>query len=283
VDGAFNPGAVVPPGGAGSTFVSTLALCLDGKILVGGLFTVLDGQPRNHLGRLNRDGSLDATFNPGADNPVLTQIPVTSMAVQADGKILVGGSFANLASQARGRIGRLTSGSTAAQSLALGPNGTSAQWNRSGSGPEVEQVTFEQSFDGTNFTFLGNGSRTSSGWHLSGLTLPAGQNFYLRARGRATGGINNGSSGLMESVAQFWRLPPPFLSSVQVLGGGVFQFSFTNTNTTAFTVLASTNVNLPASNWTALGSPISVGGGVYQFTDPTATNHARRFYQLRTP
>ena len=25
------------------------------------------------------------------------------------------------------------------------------------------------------------------------------------------------------------------------------------------------------------------GGGTYQFTDPAATNHACRFYQLRSP
>jgi len=64
----------------------SLAVQPDGKIVVGGLFTQLGGQTRNYLGRLNADGSLDASFNPGANHYV------ESLAVQADGKIVVVGS-----------------------------------------------------------------------------------------------------------------------------------------------------------------------------------------------
>src|SRR5262249_40350707 len=44
----------------------------DGKILLGGSFTTLGGggtgiTPRNHIGRLNPDGSIDTSFNPGAN------------------------------------------------------------------------------------------------------------------------------------------------------------------------------------------------------------------------
>ena len=64
----------------------------DGKILLGGDFTTLSpngGAPvtRNHIARLNPDGTLDTAFNPNANNTVY------SIAVQADGKILVGGDF----------------------------------------------------------------------------------------------------------------------------------------------------------------------------------------------
>lgn len=48
-------------------------------------------------------------------------------------------------------------------------------------------------------------------------------------------------------------------------------------------MLAFTNIAAPRSQWESLGAPIPVGGGVYQFTDPAATNSARRFYQLRSP
>ncbi|MGD8473073.1 MAG: hypothetical protein PVH59_03055 [Anaerolineae bacterium] len=81
--------------------VYTLAIQSDDKILVGGHFTELGGQPRSNIGRLNADGSLDTTFNPGAD------ARVEALAIQPDGKILVGGSFLELAGQARGNIGRL--------------------------------------------------------------------------------------------------------------------------------------------------------------------------------
>ena len=43
------------------------------------------GRPRNGIGRLNANGTLDTTFNPGTDGGVY------SFAVQADGKILLGG------------------------------------------------------------------------------------------------------------------------------------------------------------------------------------------------
>jgi len=93
----FNPG---PNGTVGS-----LAVQADGKILVGGLFTTLRGQTRTNIGRLNADGSLDSSFNPGAGG--LSDPSVNSLAVQADGKILVGGEFTTLAGQPRNYIGRL--------------------------------------------------------------------------------------------------------------------------------------------------------------------------------
>jgi hypothetical protein len=226
---------------------------------------------------LHADGSLDVTFDPDVNNGI------QGLAVQADGKILLGGGFTMQAEQPRSRIARITSGSPALRSLAIDKDGTAVMWSRSGSGPEAERVTFEASHDGTNYSALGNGTRIPNGWQLAGLSLPVGQNFYVRALARTPSGLRNGSRGLIETVAQFWRLPPPFISGVQVLGGGVFQFSFTNTNAVAFSVLASTNVAAPLASWENLGAPVSVGDGIYQFTDSGATNYARRFYQLRSP
>jgi len=37
----------------------------DGKVLIGGDFTHVNGQTRDYLARLNADGSLDTAFNPG--------------------------------------------------------------------------------------------------------------------------------------------------------------------------------------------------------------------------
>ena len=55
----------------------TLALQPDGKIVVGGFFTMLGGggtgtTTRQRIGRLNANGTLDTTFNPGASNIVYT-------------------------------------------------------------------------------------------------------------------------------------------------------------------------------------------------------------------
>jgi len=97
VDAAFNPDA--------NNYVSTLAVQPDGKILLSGLFTTLDAgaTPRNRIARLNADGSVDTAFNPNAN------FEVTGLALQPDGKILIGGSFTTLAGGAtpRNHIARL--------------------------------------------------------------------------------------------------------------------------------------------------------------------------------
>lgn len=93
---------------AGGGSVYTLVLQPDGKILAGGSFVALidtvSGELRGRIGRLNADGSIDTSFHPGANNWV------TSIAVQADGKIVVGGGFTALGNDAttpRSHIGRL--------------------------------------------------------------------------------------------------------------------------------------------------------------------------------
>src|SRR4029077_7948453 len=97
------------PGANGD--VLAIALQSDGKILVGGNFNLLGGggtgtTPRNRIGRLNADGSLDTGFNPGANSVV------QSLVVQPDGKILAGGVFTTLGgggtgTTPRANIGRL--------------------------------------------------------------------------------------------------------------------------------------------------------------------------------
>ncbi len=81
----------------------------DGKILIGGDFTSVSPNggaavTRNRIARLNPDGTLDTAFNPNANDSVYT------IAVQTDGKILVGGNFSganSIGGQTRNRIARL--------------------------------------------------------------------------------------------------------------------------------------------------------------------------------
>lgn len=78
----------------------------DGKVLVVGNFTTWGGQSRNRVARLNSDGTLDTTFNPGTG----ANAQVASVAVQpADGKILIGGSFGSYNGTARKTLTRLNS------------------------------------------------------------------------------------------------------------------------------------------------------------------------------
>src|SRR5260370_37251413 len=77
---SFNPGAGGIPY-PGEPRVDSLAVQPDGKILVGGIFNTLGGQSRVGIGRLNADGTLDTSFNPGADGYVV------SLAEQRVGKV----------------------------------------------------------------------------------------------------------------------------------------------------------------------------------------------------
>jgi uncharacterized delta-60 repeat protein len=73
-----------------------IATTSNGKILVGGGgITNYNGNSYNGLVRLNSDGSLDNTFNIGSgfENSSGASFKVKTLAVQNDGKILVGGSF----------------------------------------------------------------------------------------------------------------------------------------------------------------------------------------------
>jgi uncharacterized delta-60 repeat protein len=81
--------------------VITIAVQPDDKILAGGDFTLVGGQTRNNIVRLNMDGTLDATFNPNANDRVLTIV------LQEDNKILVGGEFTSIGGQVRHGIARL--------------------------------------------------------------------------------------------------------------------------------------------------------------------------------
>jgi photosystem II stability/assembly factor-like uncharacterized protein len=69
------------------------------------------------------------------------------------------------------------------------------------------------------------------------------------------------------------------------LPGGSFRFSFTNLSGLSFTVLGTTNLALPWTNWNVLGSALEspAGSGNYQFTDFQATNNATGFYRVRSP
>ncbi|HQU86189.1 MAG TPA: FG-GAP-like repeat-containing protein, partial [Pyrinomonadaceae bacterium] len=72
---------------AGRPLINAVAKQADGKILVGGRFTVGNGQVRNNLARFNADGSIDTSFNPFSTDSTL--FVVNDLKVLSDGKILV--------------------------------------------------------------------------------------------------------------------------------------------------------------------------------------------------
>ena len=112
---SFNPNA--------NSAVYAIAVQADGKILAGGNFfgpNSIGGQTRNFIARLDATTGLADSFDPNANNAVV------SIAVQADGKILAGGTFngANgIGGQTRNYIARLDATTGLADSFNPNANG----------------------------------------------------------------------------------------------------------------------------------------------------------------
>jgi uncharacterized delta-60 repeat protein len=88
LDTTFNPGGTGP-----NELVDNIVLQPDGKILIAGQFSTYNQVAIGGVARLLPDGTLDATFNPGGTGS-LDQL--LGLALQADGKILVGGYGLNI-------------------------------------------------------------------------------------------------------------------------------------------------------------------------------------------
>ena len=169
LDTSFNPGA--------NASVRILAVQSDGKIVGGGQFTTLGGggsgtTPRNYLGRLYLDGSADATMNPG------TNAIVRAMAVQPDGKMLIGGEFTS----PRGHLGRLNPDGTLDAGFDPGANGTVAALAVQADGKILVAGDFS--------TLGGGGSGTTTRLRIG----------RLNADGSLDGTFNPGANGYVRSV-----------------------------------------------------------------------------------
>lgn len=142
IDPTFNQGAIIGNirGVSGSNQeIRTIYVYPDnalngnaGKMLIGGMFSSYNGVAREKIARLNVDGSLDMTFNPNGVvyQPQLGNIAgfnsaVQAIAVQSDGRIIVGGYFNAVNGYSKKNIVRLNdNGSldTTNFNTYLGPN-----------------------------------------------------------------------------------------------------------------------------------------------------------------
>lgn len=103
-------GIVLGRGAGGGAFapdvngtVYAIAVQADGRILIGGSFTQVNGVSRTYLARLFPDGSLDASFA-----PMLSGIAVYDIVVLDNSDILIGGNFSTVNGATQHDIVRLT-------------------------------------------------------------------------------------------------------------------------------------------------------------------------------
>jgi uncharacterized delta-60 repeat protein len=113
-----------------NSYVTALALQSDGKIIASGQFDAYNGTSVTRLARLNSDGSIDNTFNTGTG----LNLPASTIAVQSDGKILLGGFFTTYSGVTQNYITRLNTDGTI---------DTSFSGNTSGFIDEVNKIVIQ--------------------------------------------------------------------------------------------------------------------------------------------
>lgn len=97
LDTTFNPGS------GANDFISCVAVTVSNQVVIGGDFTSFNGTQRNGIARLNSNGTLDTTFNPGNG----ANGTVWALIQQIDGKIIIGGDFDFFNGVPRNHVARL--------------------------------------------------------------------------------------------------------------------------------------------------------------------------------
>ncbi len=97
IDNTFNAGTGL------NNYGNDLAIQADGKIIVVGVFTMAGGVSRNRIARFEASGALDATYNIGTG----AASTVYTVALQTDGKAVIGGAFTTFNGTSKLRVARL--------------------------------------------------------------------------------------------------------------------------------------------------------------------------------
>lgn len=147
IDLTFNPGT------GANDIIYTTSIQNDGKIILAGNFTSYNGTTRNRIVRINADGTIDASFNPGsgANNRIYTT------SIQSDGKIIIGGSFTSINGTSRNGIARLNADGSL--DLSFNP----------GTGTGVTSTVYTNSIQSDNRIIIGGGFFSYNGTNRGGL------------------------------------------------------------------------------------------------------------------
>jgi uncharacterized delta-60 repeat protein len=231
--------------------VSSLKVQADGKILVGGNFSTVNGVTRKGIARINTNGSLDSSFNPGSGADGV----VSSMALQPDGNVLVGGGFVAINGIARPHVARLFGGAgfTAASPLRVFSatvNTVTVAWPSSSSGVTLQQNT---SLTTPNWVNVPNAPATI-GLEKQVTISTTGQGFFRMSAADPA--------------------PPPApapTSVVATVGDGLISLSWAALpEATGHHVLRGTNYGGP---FTVIASP-----GTTNYTDTSVVNGSLYYY-----
>ncbi len=247
---------------------------MDGRVLIGGAFSSVNGQARDHIACLNTNGSLDTNFLAMTDGNVDTFV------IQPDGKVLIGGSFNTVNEQSRHRIARLN------------PDGSldgNFQNGMTGADDYVACVAYDPSgkaLIGGQFATVNGVARTNVARLNPNGSLDA--NFLANvdsfiefmlvqpdSRAIIEGNYINTIDGRSRNrIARLQSSNAPIIGPSSI-SAGVFSFGVAAIAGKTYGVEASTNL----VNWTlALSTNAAVDN--FTFQDAGVTQFSRRFFRV---
>jgi len=266
--------------------VFAIALHPNGTVMVGGLFTSINGKPRSNIAQLSPTSGAPTAFDVGAMTGPLF-FSVNAIAVQTNGSVVAVGSFTGIHGETRNRIARFDSTTGALDSFNPNANNNLFSVAIQADG----KILVGGGFSGANSI----GGATRRGFvRLDPLTgaadsfdpNPNGPAYAIvpMADGRLLLGgaftqfaANGGPTVTRKSMARFGPPAQPLLS--------IQQISSTNmvlswpTNFTGYTLQANTDLN--PGFWSGVTSTPAVKG-----TNNVVTNSAAaqaRFFRLTKP
>ncbi len=177
LDTSFTPGT-----GANDT-IEVIALQPDNKILIAGYFTSYNGVGRNYIARLNSNGSLDTSFNPGTG----ANADIWAMTLQSDGKILIGGNFTSFNGTVVRCIARLNSNGTL---------DTTFITDAENSGPGVNDIVYTIILQSDGKILIGGNFTLHLNWFINPNFLHMPYIGRLNSNGAPDTSFNQGGTGL---------------------------------------------------------------------------------------
>ena len=168
IDNTFSVGT-----GFNSSLVYDVEIQSDGKIIAGGVFTEYNGTSSPRIARLNSNGTIDNGFSVGTGfNDV-----VFSLAIQSDGKVLVGGQFTLYNSTTCNGIIRLNSDGSIDNGFSVGSGLSDVRSIKIQYDGKIIAVGAFTSYNGTSVNRIIR--LNSDGSIDNGFTIGSGFNYLL--------------------------------------------------------------------------------------------------------
>ena len=168
--------------------VYAVSIQSDGKIIVGGNFTEFNTVSRNKIARLNSNGTLDTSFNPGT-GIVGSGQSIFAIEIQSTEKIIIGGNFSNYDTFFPDNIARLNTDGSFDNTFLASANGVVLTIQRMPSSPFFDELYIGGGFTECNTVSRNRIARLNADGSLDGGFNPGtGFNNTVRSIKRKTTG-----------------------------------------------------------------------------------------------